>query len=75
MQIKLVVLISLGLSAMASPIIDADSNGKITGPRPYKVFNHASTIDSEKRDNPKIIGPRPYKVFGRGADVEARGSD
>lgn len=66
MQIKLAVLISLGLSAMASPIIDARDNGKITGPRPYKVFNSpkkVGTRDSEKRDNPKITGPRPYKVF------------
>ncbi|KAI1191739.1 hypothetical protein F5B17DRAFT_426363 [Nemania serpens] len=74
MQIKFAVLISLGLSAVASPIIDA--NGKITGPRPYKIFNSAETVqarDSEKRDSDgKITGPRPYKIFNSAETIKVR---
>ncbi|KAI1307519.1 hypothetical protein F5Y03DRAFT_352537 [Xylaria venustula] len=75
MQIKLAVILSLVLGAVSSPIAEVAQrdNPKITGPKPYKVFNRETddkpykvfnaAVESEKRDNPKITGPKPYKVF------------
>ncbi|KAI1348047.1 hypothetical protein F5Y01DRAFT_318127 [Xylaria sp. FL0043] len=71
MQIKLAVLLSLAIGAIASPIVEISQRDppKITGPKPYKIFNRER---EEKRDNPKITGPRPYKIFNREENEEKR---
>ncbi|RWA13507.1 hypothetical protein EKO27_g1613 [Xylaria grammica] len=61
MQIKLSVVLCLALSAIASPVVIvlrySRDNGKIMGPKPYRICNRDTEVES--------CGSKIYKVFNR----------